>query len=123
MNPLHIGLILLNTLMLVSGQFLWKFGLSRKADPFESLQSIIHLMFSPFILGGLFIYGLATVLWLFILNKVDISIAYPMQSIAYLITVIGAYYMFNEQMSVLKIAGCVVILIGVGMIGLSARYS
>lgn len=46
-----------------------------------------------------------------------------MQSIAYLITVIGAYYIFNEQMSVLKIAGCVVILIGVGMIGLSARYS
>lgn len=58
MNPLHIGLILLNTLMLVSGQFLWKFGLSRKADSFESLQSIIHLMFSPFILGDFSFTGL-----------------------------------------------------------------
>lgn len=123
MNIVNAGLILLNTILLVSGQFLWKIGLARKVNPFESIRSIIELMFSPFVLGGLFIYGIATVLWMYILNKVDISIAYPMQSIVYVFAIIGGYYFFHESITPLKILGCLVILIGVGMIGLSSKYS
>lgn len=123
MNIVNDGLILLNTVLLVSGQFLWKVGLARKVNPFESIRSIIELMFSPFVLGGLFIYGFATVLWMYILNRVDISIAYPMQSIVYVFAIIGGYYFFHESITPLKILGCLVILIGVLMIGLSSKYS
>ncbi|AHD07194.1 EamA family transporter [Paenibacillus larvae] len=123
MNIVNAGLILLNTVLLVSGQFLWKVGLARKVNPFESIRSIIELMFSPFVLGGLFIYGFATVLWMYILNRVDISIAYPMQSIVYVFAIIGGYYFFHESITPLKILGCLVILIGVLMIGLSSKYS
>ncbi|MEV3731260.1 EamA family transporter [Paenibacillus larvae] len=123
MNIVNAGLILLNTVLLVSGQFLWKVGLARKVNSFESIRSIIELMFSPFVLGGLFIYGFATVLWMYILNRVDISIAYPMQSIVYVFAIIGGYYFFHESITPLKILGCLVILIGVLMIGLSSKYS
>lgn len=123
MNIVNAGLILLNTVLLVSGQFLWKVGLARKVNPFESIRSIIELMFSPFVLGGLFIYGFSTVLWMYILNRVDISIAYPMQSIVYVFAIIGGYYFFHESITPLKILGCLVILIGVLMIGLSSKYS
>ncbi|MDT2193036.1 EamA family transporter [Paenibacillus larvae] len=97
--------------------------MARKVNPFESIRSIIELMFSPFVLGGLFIYGFATVLWMYILNRVDISIAYPMQSIVYVFAIIGGYYFFHESITPLKILGCLVILIGVLMIGLSSKYS
>ncbi|MBB3072226.1 drug/metabolite transporter (DMT)-like permease [Paenibacillus baekrokdamisoli] len=120
---MQLILILANTLMLVTGQFLWKYGLMQRDKPFESLRSIIELMFSPYIIGGLFIYACATVLWLYIVSKVDLGLAYPIQSLAYIISIVGAYYIFNESLSALKITGCLLILAGVACIGLSARYS
>jgi len=121
MSLANIGLIIFNAITLVTGQFLWKMGLERKVNPFESMRSIIELIFSPFILSGLVLYGLTTVLWLFILTRVQISVAYPMQSVAYLISVFGAYFIFGESLSWMKIAGCLVILIGVAMVGFSAK--
>lgn len=112
-------LILLNTIVLVSGQFLFKFGLQSKNASFESIVSIIKMFISPYIISGLGLYGLATVLWLFILTKVPLSVAYPIQSIAYVLAVVGAYFVFNEPLTVSKILGCIIIMIGVSLIGFS----
>ncbi len=109
--------------MLVSGQFLWKYGLMRQTRPFESVRTVLELLFSPYIAGGLFIYGCATVLWLYIVSKVDLGYAYPVQSLAYILSIVGAYYLFGEPLSAMKIAGCLLILAGVACIGLSARLT
>ena len=95
----------------------------QREKPFENIRTILELMFSPYIIGGLFIYGCATVLWLYIVSKVDLGLAYPIQSLAYIISIVGAYYIFNESLSTLKILGCLFILAGVACIGFSARYS
>lgn len=121
MNLSNAVLIILNAITLVIGQFLWKAGLERKVNPFESFRSIIDLVFSPFIMGGLVLYGLTTILWLFILSRVQISIAYPMQSVAYLISVFGAYFIFGESLTWMKVLGCLVILVGVAMVSLSTK--
>ncbi|SEN84127.1 EamA family transporter [Paenibacillus sp. OV219] len=123
MNSSSFLLILANTLMLVTGQFLWKYGLMQREKPFESIRTILELLFSPYIIGGLFIYGCATVLWLFIVSRVDLSLAYPIQSLAYIISIFGAYYFFGESLSALKIVGCLLILAGVACIGLSGKYA
>lgn len=114
-------LILLNTIVLVSGQFLFKFGLNGKDISFQSVWSIIRLLFSPYIFSGLFLYAFATVLWLFILTRVPLSIAYPIQSIAYILAVFGAYFVFNEPLTFYKILGCIFIMIGVSFIGLAGQ--
>jgi drug/metabolite transporter (DMT)-like permease len=103
--------------MLVTGQFLWKTGLQHNKSSFGSFQAIIQLMISPYILGGLVLYGLATVLWLFILSRVELGVAYPIQSLAYIMAVFGAYWIFNEPLSMPKIVGCLLILAGVIFIG------
>lgn len=120
MNLINFLLILANTLMLVSGQFLWKFGLQSKSNVFESFYSVIKLFLSPYVLSGLFLYGLATVLWLFILTRVPLSVAYPIQSIAYILAAVGAYFVFGESITVYKIIGCTFIMIGVAFIGLTS---
>lgn len=112
-------LILLNTLILVSGQFLWKFGMMNKENSFSSVGEVIKLLLSPYILSGLTMYGFATVLWLFILTRVPLSVAYPLQSLAYVFAVFGAYFIFNESLSIMKIAGVLLIIIGVSLIGFS----
>lgn len=120
MNITNFILILINTLILVSGQFLWKYGVMQRNVSFQSIQEIASLLLSPFILGGLALYGIATVLWLFILTKVPLSIAYPIQSLAYVFAVFGAYFIFNEQLSFAKIAGVLLIVLGVSLIGFSS---
>lgn len=113
----NLALILANTLILVSGQFLWKLGMQKNPGSFESLSGILRLFLSPYVLTGLFMYGAATVLWFYILSKVPLSLAYPVQSIAYILAVFGAYFIFREPLSAAKIGGCVLILAGVTLIG------
>lgn len=117
MTLINYMLILFNTLMLVSGQFLWKIALKYNEASFGSLRAFSQLMISPYFLGGLVVYGLATVLWLFILSRVSLSLAYPIQSLAYIIVVFGAYWIFNEPLSLPKVVGCLLILAGVVFIG------
>ncbi len=121
MNITNFFLILINTIILVSGQFMWKFGLQNKQVEFDSIISIIKLFLTPFIIGGLSLYGLATVLWLFILTKVPLSVAYPIQSIAYILAIVGAYFIFNEPITIWKVVGCLFIMIGVSFIGISPK--
>ncbi len=117
MTMVNFLLILLNTLFLVCGQFMWKVGIQHNETGFRSLRGVILLFASPYVLVGLVMYGFATVLWLFILSRVELSLAYPIQSLAYIIAVFGAYWLFNEPLSVAKIVGCLLILAGVIFIG------
>ena len=119
MNPTYLLLILLNTTILVSGQFLWKFGMMNKSHEFGSLLQILKVLFSPYIFAGLVMYGIATVIWLFILTKVQLSVAYPLQSFAYIITIFAAYYVFGEPITFWKVVGVLFIMFGVSIIGLS----
>ena len=112
-------LILLNTLILVSGQFLWKIGMTNRSVSFDSIGAITRVLISPFILSGLVLYGLATILWLFILTKVPLSVAYPIQSIAYILAVFGAYFFFQEEITLWKVIGIILIMAGVSFIGVS----
>jgi drug/metabolite transporter (DMT)-like permease len=120
MNLVNFLLILCNTCILVAGQFLWKYGMMKTTFQLNPL-SIIKLLFSPFIFSGLVLYGVATILWLFILSRVPLSIAYPVQSIAYVLAVFGAYFIFHEPLSPAKIIGVILIILGVSLIGISAN--
>ncbi|QDP41617.1 EamA family transporter [Radiobacillus deserti] len=121
MSVVNFFLILINTLILVSGQFLWKYGLMQKTVNFQSVSDIVKLFLQPYIISGLAMYGFATILWLFILSRVPLSIAYPIQSLAYVFAVFGAYFIFNESLSIMKIAGVVFIILGVSLVGISGN--
>ena len=65
------------------------------------------------IIGGLTCYVLSVVLWIIALSRVDVSVAYPMLSLGYVVTAIGAWYLFGEALSVQRLAAICVILLGV----------
>jgi multidrug transporter EmrE-like cation transporter len=68
------------------------------------------------ILGGLACYVLSVVLWIIALSRVDVSIAYPMLSLGYVVSALGAWYFFGEPLSLQRMLAMAVILIGVAMI-------
>lgn len=106
-----IPLCLLNTLMMVIGQILFKIGSRGKA--LNSVSSILKMLFSPVIILALFVYAVTTVLWLFILSKVDISFAYPIQALAFPIVLIVSAWIFHEIIPLNRWVGVVIIFIGI----------
>jgi drug/metabolite transporter (DMT)-like permease len=68
------------------------------------------------IIGGLGLYVLSVVVWIIGLSRVDVTIAYPMLSLGYVINAIGASYFLNEMVSIQRMGAIVLILIGVGLL-------
>ena len=52
-------------------------------------------------------------------SRVEVSIAYPMLSIGYVANAIAAWYFFGEDVSVMRLAGIGVIIIGVYIVARS----
>lgn len=107
-------LVSINIILLVSGQLLWKIGMSKfpKLGP----EMLFKVIFSPYIFSGIILYGIATLLWLYILSKAEFSIVYPLQSLAYALGVIAAFFIFKEFIPVTRWIGVIIIILGAFLI-------
>lgn len=110
-------LLLLNILLLVVGQTLWKTGLKGLEVRFDPV-SVIKLFLNPYIAGGLLIYVAATVIWLYILSKAELSLVYPLQSLSYVIAAIVAVLIFKESLPLTRWAGIALICLGAYFVSL-----
>jgi multidrug transporter EmrE-like cation transporter len=48
-----------------------------------------------------------------VLSRLPLSVAYPLQALAYVLALIPAYFLFHESITLTKLAGVAVILLGV----------
>jgi multidrug transporter EmrE-like cation transporter len=62
---------------------------------------------------GLICYGISVVVWILALSRVDVSIAYPMLSIGYIVNAIAASHLFDEPLGISKVVGIGIIIVGV----------
>jgi len=104
-------LLFLNIIMLVSGQVLWKIGIGKSSFNF-SITGIIDMFFNPYILGGGIIYVFATVIWIYILSKEELSRIYPLQSLCYIGGILAGVLIFKECFTLNKGLGAIFIIIG-----------
>ncbi|HZS91069.1 MAG TPA: hypothetical protein VFE42_26705 [Chloroflexota bacterium] len=80
----------------------------------NAVQSLFHLFTNPGIVVGLGLYLIGFVIWARVLSLADISTAYPIFiSLAFTIVVVGSRLFFNESLGLLKIAGIVIIALGI----------
>lgn len=68
------------------------------------------------ILSALTCYGLSVVVWILALSRVQVSIAYPMLSLGYVVNAVAAWFLFNEAFNLPKVFGIGVIILGVVII-------
>jgi len=74
---------------------------------------------SPWVILGVAIYVAGTFFWLMVLSRVDLSFAYPMTSLSYLLIVLSSWYFLGESISPLRIIGVLTVIIGVSLIAQS----
>jgi dolichol-phosphate mannosyltransferase len=88
--------------------------ISAAAAPFPNTLPSVAV--NPTMVAGLGLYALAAVLWLVVLSRLDLTVAYPLGAFGYVIFVLlaGAY---GEHISPLKWGGVIFIVLGVLLVG------
>ena len=108
---------LLSIGMSVAAQFSLKAGMSSPAVKVLLTQAftartVFDILTNKYVFGGFFLYGLGAVVWLSVLSKWDVSKAYPLVGIGFILTLlVGA--VAGEQITALRAMG--VLLIGAGV--------
>lgn len=65
------------------------------------------------IIGGLTCYVVSVVVWIVGLSRVDVTIAYPLLSLGYVLNAFGAWYFLGEAVSAQRLLAIGVIIVGV----------
>lgn len=81
-----------------------------------SIRFARQLLSNPYLLAGLCCYALSIGLWLTVLSKVQVSLAYPMLSIGYIIAAVLGSVFLQESLGTYRILGIAVICLGVILI-------
>jgi multidrug transporter EmrE-like cation transporter len=123
MNPLSFSLVLCGVLLNAAAQLLLKAG-TNAVGAFEfSRDNILpvgwKLASEPHIIGGLACYVVSVVVWIMALSRVEVSIAYPMLSIGYVVNAIAAWYLFGEAVTAMRMTGIGFIIVGVFIVARS----
>ncbi|MDI6825934.1 MAG: EamA family transporter [Candidatus Aenigmarchaeota archaeon] len=77
---------------------------------------IFQIVFQRYVFIGIVLYVLASLIWLVVLSKEELSFVYPLISIGYLITAILSKIFFNEILTVFRFFGIILICSGVYLI-------
>jgi drug/metabolite transporter (DMT)-like permease len=72
-----------------------------------------------YIFGGVFIFVISLLLWLYLLSQFDLSFLYPFGSLSYVLAAIGGWFFFAESISLYRGGGILLILVGVFLIAKS----
>ncbi len=77
------------------------------------ISRIFSLLFAPFSLLGILLYGISAIFWMLALTKVDLSVAYPMLSIGYILVFFLSIILFGEPYKSIRLLGVILIVVGV----------
>jgi multidrug transporter EmrE-like cation transporter len=115
--------LLLGVFLNAGAQLLLKAGANRISHLSFTGDNLIPITLQvatnlPIILG-LVAYVMSVVIWIGVLSRVDVSVAYPMVSLGYVVNAIAAFYLFHEPLNAIRMSGIFVILVGVYMVARS----
>ena len=123
MSAVSFALVLSGVLLNAAAQLLLKAGTNAIGHFEFSVGNAVPIGLKvagqPFILGGLACYAISVVVWILALSRVEVSVAYPMLSIGYVVNAVAAYLLFGEAVTVQRLAGIGIIVIGVYIVARS----
>jgi len=101
----------------VAAQFSLKAGMSspsvraalqNKSDFLTTVSALVQ----PYVIGGFILYGLGAVLWLGVLSQWEVSKAYPIVGLGFVLTA-GVGFLAGENVTLMRAGGVLLICLGV----------
>lgn len=106
-----------------AAQLLMKVGMARLRAGGHldglSLSAVLGVLFDGWVFSGLACYALSAALWLVVLSRMPLSMAYPLISLGIAAVVLLSAVLLGETVSAARILGTALIVLGVGLIGFS----
>ena len=96
-------------LILASSQAFLKYGLSEVGGVNFSrgriLAGLLKIISTPYIPLGFALYAISAVLWLDVLSKLELSVAYPLVSLSYIFSLLIGRLVFHEPVGAIRVIG------------------
>jgi len=113
---MEILLLILASVVLASfGQIAMKKGTTSIGSlAIEDLLSrkLFSILSQPFVVVGFLIYLVSAGIWIVVLSNAEVSYAYPLVGLAYIVTAALAYVFFGEKLTLFKVLGIMMIVAG-----------
>lgn len=117
MSAATLAAVLAGALLGAAGQLFLKAGAMRLGEISLRWVNVLPFIFAlvrePRIAAGTLCYALAVGVWVVVLSRVDVSVAYPMVSLGYVVNAAAAHYLFGEKLNRTRVAGIAIILLGI----------
>jgi multidrug transporter EmrE-like cation transporter len=115
-NLANYGYIAMTIALTVFGQIAIKMQVAQAgalpAAGGDKLAFLIRLLLNPWIIAAFAAAFLASVAWMGAMTKFQLSHAYPFMSLNFVIVLALSAWLFNEPMSITRMAGVALICIG-----------
>jgi drug/metabolite transporter (DMT)-like permease len=104
----------------VAGQLLLKIGMLRMGKFSLNISTIVQqytrIFLNPFVIAGIIGFILSMLIWLYVLSRLELSIAYPFLALNYVLILFASHFLLKETITPTKIVGVAVIIAGVFLI-------
>ncbi|MGX9309109.1 4-amino-4-deoxy-L-arabinose-phosphoundecaprenol flippase subunit ArnE (plasmid) [Pantoea ananatis] len=100
-------LVLLTSLLTCAGQLCQK----------QAARQTNRAQLTGWLVASLALLALGMVVWLLVLQRLPVSLAYPMLSINFILVALAARFVWQERMTRWQWMGTVLIVVGVAIIG------
>jgi len=115
-----LALAVFCVLLSSAAQMAMKRGMAAGAAGTDVAGTYLHALSSPLVWLGLGLYGASAVLWLWVLSRLDVSLAYPLVSLGFVVTMAAGVLWLGEPFSWVRVGACTLIVIGVCLLALDA---
>ena len=117
------SLIVFGVLLNAAAQLLLKIGVTPlgplSVSLADAMPTTLRVLSQWPVLGGLVCYVVSVGVWVVALSRVDVSVAYPMLSLGYVVNALAAWWLLGEQVGPARAAGVLLILGGVWLVARS----
>lgn len=120
-RPLAVALV--SIILGATGQFLFRVGMLHygKVTVTGIWGQLGAIIFTPAIFFGFSCFGVSSILWLVVISRWELSYAYPLVALGYVLAILYGTLLLRETLTVPKIVGSVLILAGISILGLWGR--
>lgn len=95
------------------GAILLKLGAVRISYEVDFFYVLKQIILSWRIIIGCIMYLLPVFIWIYLLKKTELTFLQPIFSLVYVVTPFFAFFILNETLSIYRIFGVIIIVIGI----------
>ena len=115
LDSIRFALIMAAVALAATGQLLFKRA-AVSLPPLVSPQAFLSLFVSPWVWATAVVYAIGCLVWIVVLQRVPLSLAYPFVGLTFVAVPLGAAWVFSEPVGWHHLAGAVLIIAGIMLV-------